>query len=176
MSQRSPQEMQERSRKDQFHSMGLQGQGQREGEAAQVLSALSEIDDLPINPQDDPVMGQLISKLTSTANLSEEEVRSNEWVREYILILYLCQFPTEDGCHSEWRGWAHNDERQEREPLNPKKRAMLKTLVSSSKLALSRSEGAKVIEEGTRDVKESVLSEPDNSSGGNGLLGKIGLK
>jgi len=172
----SQQERYEQQRRDQYHTGNLQGQGQQQGEAAQVLSALSEIDDLPMSPQDDPVMGQLISKLTSTANLTEEEVRSNEWVREYILILYLCQFPTDDGCHSEWRGWAHGDESEERAPLHPKKRAMLETLVSTSKLALSRSEDAKVIEEGTRDVKESVLSEPDGSSGGKGLLGKVGLK
>lgn len=163
-------------RRDQFHSGNLQGSQQRQGEAAQVLSALSEIDDLPMDPQDDPVMGQLVSKLTSTANLSEEQVRSNEWIREYILILYLCQFPTEDGCHSEWRGWAHGDESEERDPLDPKQRAMLETLVSTSKLALSRSEDAKVIEEGTRNVSESVLTEDGNDSGGGGILGRIGLK
>jgi len=173
---KSQEEWAEQQRRDQYHSGNLQGAGQQQGEAAQVLSALSDIDDLPIKPQDDPVMGQLISKLTSTANLTEEEVRSNEWVREYILILYLCQFPTEDGCHSEWRGYAHGDASEEREPLHPKKRAMLETLVTTSKLALSRSEGAKVIEEGTRDVSESVLSEPDSNSGGGGLLAKVGLK
>jgi len=169
----SQQERYEQQRRDQYHTGNLQGQGQQQGEAAQVLSALSEIDDLPMSPQDDPVMGQLISKLTSTANLTEEEVRSNEWVREYILILYLCQFPTDDGCHSEWRGWAHGDESEERAPLHPKKRAMLETLVSTSKLALSRSEDAKVIEEGTRDVSESVLSEPDKDNSSGGLLGKL---
>lgn len=175
MSQKQAQEWREQQRNDQYHSMNLQGQGQTQGEAAQVLRALSEVEDLPIQPQDDPVMGQLVSKLTSTANLTEEEVRSNEWVREYILILYLCQFPTEDGMHSEWRGWAHGDESAEREFLDPSTRLELEAHVTTSKLALSRSEDAKVIEEGTRDVSESVLSEPDENSGGGGLMGKLGF-
>lgn len=174
MSEMNPQEAREQQRRDQYHSMNLQGQGQRDGEAAQVLRALSEIDDLPIQPQDDPVMGQLISKLTSTANLTEEEVRSNEWVREYILILYLCQFPTDDGLHSAWKGWMHADASKEQEPLDPDTRLKLETLVTTSKLALSRSEDAKVIEEGTRDVKESVLSGEEQSSGGGGILGFFG--
>jgi len=119
---KSQEEWAEQQRRDQYHSGNLQGAGQQQGEAAQVLSALSDIDDLPIKPQDDPVASE------------------------------------------------------EREPLHPKKRAMLETLVTTSKLALSRSEGAKVIEEGTRDVSESVLSEPDSNSGGGGLLAKVGLK
>jgi hypothetical protein len=65
---------------------------------------------------------------------------------------------------------------EEREPLDPKKRMELETLVTTSKLALSRSEDAKVIEEGTRNVSESVLTEEGNSSGGGGLLAKVGLK
>jgi len=172
---KTQEEWAEQQRRDQYHSGNLQGAGQQQGDAAQVLQALSDVEDLPIQPQDDPVMGQLISKLTSTANLSEEQVRSNEWVREYILILYLCQFPTKDGCHSEWRGYAHGDMNEEREPLDPKKRMELETLVTTSKLALSRSEGAKVIEEGTRNVSESVLTEDGNDGGGSGILGKLGL-
>jgi hypothetical protein len=59
--------------------------------------------------------------------------------------------------------------------MDPKKRAMLETLVSTSKLALSRSEDAKVIEEGTRNVSESVLTEDESNNCGSGILGKIGL-
>jgi hypothetical protein len=158
-----------------YHQGNLQGQGQQPGEAAQILHTLSEVDDLPLNAEDDPVMGQLISKLTSTANLSEEQVRSNEWVREYILILYLCKFPSPDGMHSSWRGWAHATEEEAREPLQPERRSTYETLVTTSKLALSRSEGAKVIEEGTRDVSESIVNDPEGGSSGGGIMGKLGL-
>lgn len=166
-----------KERRQRYHTGNLQGEGRREGEAAQILNTLSEIGDLPIQPEDDPVMGQLISKLTSTANLTEAEVRSNEWVREYILILYLCQFPTPDGSHGSWRGWQHGDADDAKEPLDPETRMELETLVTTSKLALSRSEGAKVIEEGTRDVNESIVHEEGNSgSGGGGIMGKLGLR
>lgn len=169
-------EAQERARRDRFAEASLHGEGRSNQEAAAILTALSEIDDLPIQPQDDPVMGQLVSKLTSTANLTSEEVRSNEWVREYILILYLCRYPTEDGMHGTWRGWAHGDVGEELEPLSPEKRLTLESLVTTSKLALSRSEDAKVIEEGTRDVSENVLTEQNGEGGGGGILGRIGLR
>jgi hypothetical protein len=171
----SQQERYDQQRRQAYHQSNLSGQGQQPGEAAQILHTLSEIDDLPLNAEDDPVMGQLISKLTSTANLTEEEVRSNEWVREYILILYLCKFPSPDGMHSSWRGWAHATEEEAREPLQPERRSTYETLVTTSKLALSRSEGAKVIEEGTRDVSESIVNDPEGGSSGGGIMGKLGL-
>lgn len=165
----------ERERRQQFHMANAKtSTGRSNSDAAEILTTLSEIDDLPIAPEDDPVMGQLVSKLTSTANLSPEEVRSNEWVREYILILYLCRFPTPDGCHGSWRGWAHGDADQDREPLQPEKRAELETFVTTSKLALTRSEDAKVIEEGARDVQESIVNDKGrDAGGGGGLLGRL---
>lgn len=169
----SKSEQYNKQRRHSYHQQNLQS-GPQEGEAAEILRALSHIDDLPIDPQSDPVMGQLVSKLTSTANLTPEQVRSNEWVREYILILYLCKFPRHDGMHGSWRGWAHNDHKQEREPLDPETRAMLEAFVTSSKLGLSRSEDAKVIEESTRNVNESIVNEEGNDSGGkNGLIGRV---
>lgn len=170
------QQQQSKRERRQRHRQNISG-GVDNSETAQILNTLSEIDDLPIDPEEDEIMGQLISKLTSTANLSEEKVRSNEWVRQYILILYECLSPTEDGCHGAWRGYAHGDSAAALDPLNPADRMKFETLVSnSSDLALSRSEGAKVIEEGTRDVQESILNDQNESSGGNGLLGRLGLR
>ena len=163
----------EKQRRAQYHTGNLQSEGRGASESAQILSALSEIDDLPIQPEDDAVMGQLVSKLTSTANLTEAEVRSNEWVREYILILYLSQYPTPDGCHGSWRAWAHDDPDADLEPMDPSRRMQLETLVTTSKLALSRSEDAKVIEEGTRDVSESIVSDQESDDSGGGIIGKI---
>ena len=147
-----------------------------ESEAAEILRQLSEIDDLPINPQDDGVMGQLVAKLTSTTNLSAEQVESNEWVREYIMVLYLAQQPVKNGLHGWWRGWAHGDESEAMEPLSPQKRTMVETFVQSSKLALARSEDAKVMEEATHTIQESVVHDDRRNNGGGGLLGRIGLR
>jgi hypothetical protein len=163
----------DKQRRHNYHSANLQNGQQGEGEAAEILRALSEINDLPIQPQDDPVMGQLVSKLTSTANLSAEEVRSNEWVREYILILYLCKFPTHDGLSGTRRGWAHGDSDAEREPLDPETRMMLEAHVTSSKLALSRSEDFTGPKEAVRNVSESIVNEEGEGGSSGGLLGRL---
>jgi len=176
MSKQEQKEEMERQRRAQYHSGNLQGHAEQDGETTQVLNTLSEIDDLPMDPEDDPVLGQFISKLTSTTNLTEEQVTSNEWVREYLLILHQCQYPTEDGCHGSWRGWAHGDRDAAIPPMKPKKGLIHETITTSSKLALYRSEDGKVIEEGTRDVKESYVNDSNGSGdSGGGILDRIGL-
>jgi len=162
----------DKQRRHAYHQSALSQQDES-GEAAEILHTLSTIDDLPIDPKDDPVMGQLVSKLTSTANLSKEDVRSNKWVREYILVLYLCQYPTDEGMSGSWRGWAHGDRDAAREALDPEKRMVLEAFVSNSKLALSRSEDFKAVEEATRNVSESVVKDGSSNESGGGILGKV---
>ncbi len=162
----------DKQRRHQYHQSALASQDEG-GEAAEILHTLSNIDDLPIEPKEDPVMGQLVSKLTSTANLSKEEVRSNKWVREYLLVLYLCQFPTDEGMSDSWRGWSHGDRDAAREALDPEKRMMLEAFVTNSKLALSRSEDFKAVEESTRNVSESVVRDGSSNDGSGGILGKL---
>lgn len=159
-----------------LHNANFQGPApeDKSSNAAEILRYLSEIDDLPIGT-DDPVMGQLVSKLTSTSNLTAEQVRSNEWVREYILILYLSKHPSKDGMHGSDRAWAHDDVNAYREPLDPEDRMAIETFVTSSKLALARSEDMAVPKEATRTVKESIVSDEGKSGGGGsgGILGRI---
>jgi len=162
----------DKQRRHAYHQSAL-SQADEGGEAAEILHSLSNIEDLPIEPKDDPVMGQLVSKLTSTANLSKEDVRSNKWVREYILVLYLCQYPTDEGMSGSWRGWAHSDRDAAREALDPEKRMMLEAFVSNSKLALSRSEDFKAVEEATRNVSESVVRDGSGNESSGGILGKL---
>lgn len=166
----------ERQREHQLHSQNLQG-GQEYGEnTAEILRELSRIDDLPID-QNDPVMGQLVSKLTSTTNLSPEEVRSNEWVFEYLLILYLCKFPNDDGLHSDWRAWMHGDVAEYREPLSAEDRMMLESFIGSTQRALTRSEDFAAVEESTRTISESVVRDESQEDGsGGGILGRMGLR
>jgi len=162
----------DKQRRHAYHQSALSQQDEG-GEAAEILHTLSNIDDLPIEPKDDPVMGQLVSKLTSTANLSKEDVRSNKWIREYLLVLYLCQFPTDEGMSGSWRGWSHGDRDAAREALDPQKRMMLEAFVSNSKLALSRSEDFKAVEESTRNVSESVVRDGSGNESSGGILGKL---
>lgn len=144
-----------------------------ESTTAEILRYLSEIDDLPIGT-DDPIMGQLVSKLTSTANLTPEQVRSNEWVREYLLILYLCKHPTKEGMHGSDRAWAHDDVSEYREPLSAEDRMAIESFVTSSKLALTRSEDMEAVKESTRTVSESIVNDDSaNSNSGGGILGRF---
>lgn len=141
-------------------------------DTAEILRLLSDIDDLPVDPTEDPVMGQLVSKLTSTSNLSTEQVESNEWVREYILLLYLCKRPRPDGLHGSWRGWAHGDQDEDVGPLGPSERMQTETFVSMTKLGLTRSEDFKAVEESTRTINESVVHDDSKQNSG-GLMGRF---
>lgn len=164
-----------KQRRDSYHQMNLSGgQPDQPGEAAQILAYLSRIDDLPVDPQDDEVMGQLVSKLTSTANLTTEEVRSNEWWREIILTLWLCMSPEPDGVHGAERVWVKDDRHADVEPIDTETRIKMETALGMGKLALSRSEDFTAVEEATRDVSESFVHDGEDSGGGGGLLGRFG--
>lgn len=141
--------------------------------AAEILRILSNIDDLSIGPGDDKILGQLVSKLTSTANLTPDQVRSNEWVREYLLVLYLSKHPKADGVHGGWRGWAHADHSEALDPLDTAERMEIESFIQEGKLALTRSEDAKVIEESTHTVHESVIHDDRDGGGGGGILGRL---
>jgi len=163
-----------RQRRDQYHQHNLASE-QGPGATAEILRELSEVNDLPINAQQDDIMGQVISKLASTANLSPEEVKSFSWYPEIILVLYMSMKPSEEGMHSGDRVWAHDDTEAAIEPLTQRERIELEAAVGlNSKLALSRSEGMAAAKEATRNVSESfVHDEASENSGKGGLLGRL---
>lgn len=170
-------EQYEKQREHSLHTTNLSENPRQEGndDAGEILRILSDIDDLPISPEDDPVMGQLVSRLTSTANLTPEQVRSNEWVHEIILLLYQCKFPRPGGLDPWFRGYAFGDPSAERDVMDAEERMLLETHTSMSKIALSRSENAKVMEEGSRTINESVVDSRDGDGGSGGLRGRFGL-
>lgn len=158
-------ESEERQNKRALHQQNLSTPPSDDQEAAEVLRYLSEIDDLPIG-SDDEVMGQLVSQLVSTTNLSAEDIEAHEWIREYLLLLYLSARPRPEGVHGAWRGMVSGDPGDERAPLDPETRTQIEAFVSTSKLALYRSEEAKVIEEANRTISESVVNEGDGDDRG----------
>lgn len=176
MSVQDEREIREEEYERRVHQQNLSKppQDERDSTSAEILRYLSEIDDLPID-QDDRIMGQLISVLTSTANLTPEQVKSNEWVREYILVLYLALRPTKEGMHSTDRAWAHDDIDAYREPMDTETRAQIETFVTSSKLALTRSEDMAVPKEAVRNVQESIVNDESKESGKGGIRGRLGL-
>lgn len=157
-----------------IHQSQLAEQPQQDGDAAEILRYLADIEDLPVD-EDDTVMRQLISRLVSTANLNSDQVRSHEWVVEYILVLYLSMFPPKYGLHGHERAIVHDDASADTEPMDTQRRMMLEAFVTNAKLASTRSEDFKAVEETTRNVSESVVHEQDGEgSGRGGILGLIG--
>ena len=178
MSVEEYQQIQEQEKKDQLDAQNL-GEPAREdhdSNTAEILRYLSQVDDLPIG-KDDPVMGQLISTLTSTSNLSAEQVKSNEWVFQYILVLYLSQFPDEDGMHGTDRCWSHNDASEYRDPMKASRRTQIEAHVTMASMALTRSEDMAVPKESMRTVKESIVNNDEKRGGGSsGILGRLGIR
>lgn len=170
----SREEQYRQQRRDQYHSANLQQGGVDQREAAQVLKELSEDKDLPFQPEDDEVLGQMTAQASSEAKLSEEERRSIEWEREIDLVMWLCERPDEDGCHGPWQSWQHADSDAGMEPLTAKERAVAESLMTSHKEILSRSDEGFAIKESTRNVSESYVNEPAGENGGGGLLGLFG--
>lgn len=144
---------------------------QNENESGEILRQLSEIDDLPID-REDPIMGQLISKLTSTTKLTSDQIQSNEWIRQYLVLLYLCKHPPEDGVHRETAVWAKGDVSAWVEPMDPERRMELEAFVTSANLALHRSEDGFAVKEGSRNISESVVHD-DAQTKSKGLLGRF---
>lgn len=172
MSAQDAKEMQNRQERAQYHSQNLAGPDE-DGDAAEILRYLADLDDLPIDRKD-PVMGQLISKLTSTANLSADQVKSNEWVLEYILLLYLSKHPPKYGMHGAERSLVHDDPDADIPYLSAEDRMSLEAFIQMDKLALTRSEDFKAVEETTRNVQESVVHDEKGSNESGGILGMIG--
>ena len=175
MSESQRAEMENRQRRHQVHQANLNGHQDDQG-AAEILRYVASLDDIPID-EDDELMRGLATKLLSTANLSAEEVKSTEWVIEYLLILYLSERPRKEGVHTEWRAWSHADQSADIEPLPPDKRRKIEQNVTLSKVALSRSKDMEALKETTRNVKESYVRNEDEAKGGSGgILGRLGLK
>jgi hypothetical protein len=170
------QEERERERQHRLHNNNLKGAAAPDNGKAEILKQLSEIDDLPIDG-DDPVMGQLTSQLASTANLNGEDIRSKEWVFEYLKLLYLANYPPEYGITGDRRAFVYDDPQEYREPLDEEDQSMVEAYLDNAKRTLTRSEDAKVIEEATRTINESVVrDESDDSGSSGGILGRMGIR
>lgn len=175
MSQKSERERQvEQQRRHQYHQQ-IMGQGQGE-QGAQVLKQLAENRDLPIQPEDDEIIGQFTAEAASEANLSDEEYESIKWEREIDMVMWLCQQPTEGGMHGSWQGWAHGDKDKAQEPLDPRERATVESYATTHKEVLSLSKSGFAVKESARNVSETHVNEGEQNKSSGGLMGKLGLK
>lgn len=138
-------------------------------EAGEVMRYLSEIDDVPM--PEGATLEQFFSKVESTANLSPEDIHSDEWVKEYLLMRWRHQYPPEQGLTGVMRGVAFDDKMAERHPVGQTKKTNAEGAKHVSQHALTRSEDMKAVEESTRTIAETVRHDNDDSGGG--ILGMI---
>lgn len=157
----------EKQRQANMAQTALQQAGEQNN-GAEVLTQLSEINDLPSFPGS--TLDQFVSSIASTSNLTKEDLESDHWVKQYIKVLYLARFPTRDGLKGHMRAYAFGDRAEHRKPLDEADLADIESFNHMTDMATTRSEGMKATKEATRTIAET-LSRSDESDDTGGLLG-----
>jgi hypothetical protein len=165
----TPEEMQEKQRQAEWHRQNLSRRSEDEDKAPETLKYISKPEDSVESPTD--ALEWINSKSASTANLSEEDVRSKDWVLEYHQLLSRMEHPPEYGLKGHVRAWAYDDVEEYRQPLSSSKLLETEGYTEIGKEATTRSKEGWGVETSTRDTKESIVRGDEDDSGG--LLGKI---
>jgi len=124
--------------------------------------------------QDAPIeeLEWINNKSTSTANLSEEDIRSKEWVIEYHKEFAVMDHPPVYGITGHRRAFVYDDAEEWKRPMQPAERLEVEGFGEMGKEATTRSKDGWATEVSTRDTKESIVRD-EKDSGGGGLLGRI---
>lgn len=158
----------QQQRRQQRHTANLQGQ--QDTNAPETLKYVSKPEDI-----DSPIeaLEWINSKSTSTANLSEEDVRSKEWVLEYHQLMARMERPPEYGITGHLRAYVYDDVQEYKKPLKSSETLEVEGYTEVGKEASTRSKEGWGVETSTRDTKESIVRDDEQSSGGGGILGRF---
>jgi hypothetical protein len=159
----------EEQREHETHMANLQANGQGMDRAPETLKYISEPEKID-SPSDG--LEWLNSKAASTTNLSEEDVRSKEWVVEYFQLLARMELPPHYGLHGHRRAWAYGDIDEFKRPLTPDNKLDIEGFSELGKEASHRSKDGWGVQEATKDRKESVVRKDEANTSG-GLLGRF---
>jgi len=156
-------------REHNIHQTNLSAANGDGSNAPETLKYISEKEDIdaPLAP-----LEWINSKSTSTANLSEEDVRSKEWVLEIHQMLARMDKPPEYGIKGHLRAFVLGSEEAYEHPMSPDERIETEGYTELGKQAFTRSKGGWGTETATRDTKESIVRGKENGGGG-GLLGRF---
>jgi len=113
------------------------------------------------------------SRSTSTTNLSEEDVRSKEWVIEYHRLMAKAQRPPDYGITGHRRAWVYDDPEEYKMPLSPGDELETEGFSEIGKESSNRSKEGWATETATRDTKESIVRDDSEDDGSSGILGRI---
>lgn len=144
----------------QVHSSALARKNQ-ERDAPETLKYVSEPEDI-----DSPAeaLAWINSKSASTTNLSNEDVRSEEWVIQYFQLLARMNKPPHYGISGHRRAWAHGDLAAFERPLEPDDKLEFEGFAELGNLTTKKSEDGWGVETSTRDTTESIMRKDDGES------------
>lgn len=129
-----------------------------------TLQYLAEPGDVP--ELSDNTLDYMLHKIISTANLTEAETKGIEWENEIAMLFRTQVHPPEYGCTGYMRAFAFQDIDAFREPIDQLESIKQQGIGTLSKLAATRSEDFIGVDTSTRDIQESIVSNPDEKSGG----------
>lgn len=152
----------EEQRKTELHARNVISNDQ--SDSPKILEYLAEIDDSP--ELDDNTLDYMLSKVVSTANLTEAEVRGIEWENEIAMLRRRQAHPPEYGLTGHLRAVAFRDASAYRLPISETERIKHEGHGTVAKLAATRSEDFLGVEKSTQDITESILSDNQSESSG----------
>lgn len=159
-------------REEQFKRQVHQGNFQtaEDSNAPETLKYVSKPEDI-----ESPVeaLEWINSRSTSTTNLSEEDVRSKEWVIEYHRLMSQMERPPAYGIKRHRRAWVYDSVDEYKEPLGPNEELKTEGFSEIGKESSARSKDGWATETSTKDTKESIMRDDTDESGGGGLLSRI---
>lgn len=168
MSGERKQELEEQREHD-IHTSRFREADRDGDDAPQTLKYVAEPEEIDA-PLDE--LEWINSKSASTANLDSEDVRSKEWVLEYMQVLARLEHPPEYGLTGHVRAWAYDDKEEYKKPLKPSDLVDIEGYTEIGKESSTRSKEGWGVETATRDTKESIVRGKDNESSG-GILGRL---
>jgi hypothetical protein len=164
-------ERDERERKQfrrQVHAANMQGV--EDSNAPETLKYVSKPEDI-----ESPVeaLEWINSRSTSTTNLSEDDVRSKEWVIEYHRLMAQQERPPAYGIVGHRRAFMYDDIDEYKLPLSPNKELETEGYSEIGKESSARSKEGWATETSTADTKESIMRDETQEEGGGGILDRI---
>lgn len=166
MSERAQQEairqQQQMQRNTELHARNFVADKNRDD--PKTLKYLAETDNIPTLSDD--TLDYLLHKNISTANLNEAEARAIEWENEIAMLRREQAHPPDFGVTGYLRAYAFQDMDEYKMPIGQEERIKQQGIGMLSKLAATRSEEFIGVDTTTRDIQESIVSNPDESSGG----------
>lgn len=164
---RRPQQNGQQDNRD-FHRQQLAQQTEGSN-APETLKYVSEPEDVdaPIEALD-----WMNSKATSTANLSQEDVQSKNWVVEIHQLIARMDKPPEYGIHGHLRAFVLDDADAYEQPMTPGDKLEVEGFTELGKEAFTRSKEGWGVETSTKDTKESIVRDQNQDANG-GFLSRV---